>query len=347
MAIIETEGLSKTFKVHGSTGRRGGKGGPASGRGTSAGRQRGRTVEAVRGVNLLVREGEVYGFLGPNGAGKTTTMRMLATLLTPSGGWATVTGHDLRREPANVRRNIGYVGQAGGASAGATGRENARLQAQLYGMARAEAEKRTAELLAALDLEPFADRLVRTYSGGQRRRLDLAMGLVHRPALLFLDEPTTGLDPQSRARLWDEVRALRAGGATVFLTTHYLEEADALCDRLAIINDGRIAAEDAPDALKRRIAGDLIALGLDMDGDAVARVRATLSGEAFVRELRETTWGAQVTVERGETALPIVLRLLDAAGVSIRTISLARPTLDDVFLRLTGRSLRESAEPAA
>jgi ABC-2 type transport system ATP-binding protein len=347
MAIIETEGLSKTFKAHGRTGQRGGRGGPADSGGTGVGGQRGRTVEAVRGVNLLVREGEIYGFLGPNGAGKTTTMRMLATLLTPSGGRATVTGHDLRHESAKVRCNIGYVGQAGGASAGATGRENVRLQARLYGMTRAKAEQRTAELLAALDLEPFADRLVKTYSGGQRRRLDLAMGMVHRPALLFLDEPTTGLDPQSRARLWDEVRALHAAGATVFLTTHYLEEADALCDRLAIINDGYIAAEDVPDALKRRIAGDLISLGLDMHGDAVTRVRATLSREAFVRELRETTGGVQVTVEQGETVLPIVLRLLDDAGVSIRTISLARPTLDDVFLRLTGRSLRESAELAA
>jgi ABC-2 type transport system ATP-binding protein len=343
MAIIETEGLSKTFKVRGGRGYKG----SAGYGGTDTGSRRGRIIEAVHGVDLLVREGDIYGFLGPNGAGKTTTMRMLATLLTPSGGRATVTGHDLRREPAKVRRNIGYVGQAGGASYSATGRENVQLQARLYAMTRAEAEKRTAALLAALDLEPIADRLVRTYSGGQRRRLDLAMGMVHRPALLFLDEPTTGLDPQSRARLWDEVRALRAGGTTVFLTTHYLEEADALCDRLAIINDGRIAAEDTPDALKRRIAGDLISLGLDMGGDDITRVRTALSGQPFVRELRETTGGAQVTVERGETTLPIVLRLLDEAGVSIRTISLSRPTLDDVFLRLTGRSLREPAEAAA
>jgi ABC-2 type transport system ATP-binding protein len=256
-------------------------------------------------------------------------------------------GYDLRREPAKVRRKIGYVGQAGGASWSATGRENVLLQARLYGMSRAEAEKRSADLLAILDLEPFADRLVRTYSGGQRRRLDLAMGMVHRPALLFLDEPTTGLDPQSRAQLWDEVRTLRAGGTTVFLTTHYLEEADALCDRLAIINDGRIAGEDTPDALKRRIAGDLISLGLDTSGDAAARVRAALEGQPFIRELRETSEGVQVTVERGETALPVVLRLLDGTGVTTRTMTLARPTLDDVFLRLTGRTLRESAEPAA
>src|SRR5215472_1580672 len=300
MAIIETEGLSKTFRVRGGKGYRGAGGGASYGAKGASGRQGG-AIEAVRGVDLLVREAEIYGFLGPNGAGKTTTMRMLATLLAPSGGRATVVGYDLRREPAKVRRKIGYVGQAGGASWGATGRENVLLQARLYGMSRAEADKRTAELLSALDLEPSADRLVRTYSGGQRRRLDLAMGMVHRPALLFLDEPTTGLDPQSRARLWDEVRALRAGGATVFLTTHYLEEADALCDRLAIINDGCIAAEDTPDALKRRIAGDLISLGLDMGGDDITRMRAALSGQSFVRELRQTTGGAQVTVERGET----------------------------------------------
>ena len=340
MAIIETKGLSKTFTVRGGRGGRGRAGGPSAGGAATRGA---RTVEAVRGVNLVVREGEIYGFLGPNGAGKTTTMRMLATLLTPSGGKATVAGHDLRRKPAQVRREIGYVGQAGGASFSATGRENVLLQARLYGMTRAEAEKRTAELLVALELEPIADRLVRTYSGGQRRRLDLAMGMVHRPKLLFLDEPTTGLDPQSRARLWDEVRALRAGGTTVFLTTHYLDEADALCDRVAIINDGQIAAEDTPDALKRHIAGDLISLGLDTGGDSLTRVRAALDGQPFVRELRETPEGTQVTVEQGDTALPIVLRLLDAAGVPTRTITLARPTLDDVFLRLTGRSLREPA----
>jgi ABC-2 type transport system ATP-binding protein len=272
---------------------------------------------------------------------------MLATLLAPTGGTATVAGHDLLRQPAQVRRRIGYVGQSGGAEASATGRENLILQARLYGMSRPEAEKRAAELIGALELEAFANRLAKTYSGGQRRRLDLAMGMVHRPALLFLDEPTTGLDPQSRARLWDEVRALRDAGTTVFLTTHYLEEADALCDRLAIMDAGRIAGEDTPDALKRRIAGDLLSLGLDARGDAVDRVRGALAGQPFVRELRETAQGVQVAVDSGETALPVVLRLLDAAGVPIRTVTLARPSLDDVFLRLTGRSLRESPDAAA
>jgi ABC-2 type transport system ATP-binding protein len=333
-AMIETHGLSKTFKARGGN----------SGKGSSTG---GKTVEAVRGVDLLVRAGEIYGFLGPNGAGKTTTMRMLATLIEPTGGTAAVAGHDLRREPGKVRRRIGYVGQAGGANASATGRDNLILQARLYGMSRLEAEKRAAALMRALDLDAFAGRLAKTYSGGQRRRLDLAMGMIHRPALLFLDEPTTGLDPQTRARLWDEVRALREGGTTIFLTTHYLEEADALCDRLAIIDAGRIAGEDTPDALKRRIAGDLLSLGLDTHGDAGARVRAALADQSFIREFRETAEGVQVTVDHGEAALPVVLRLLDTAGIPIRTVALARPSLDDVFLRLTGRSLRESPQAVA
>ncbi len=237
MAIIETRKLAKTFTS---------RSGP---------------VEAVRGVDLHVNEGEIFGFLGPNGAGKTTTMRMLSTLLDPSGGTATICGSDLRREPGKVRRQIGYVGQKGGAEPKETGRENLVLQAQLYGMSDTEAHKRAAELISRLDLAAFADRLVSTYSGGQRRRLDIAMGMMHRPRLLILDEPTTGLDPQSRLRIWDEVRSLRHDGMTIFLTTHYMDEADGLCDRLAIIDNGRIVGEDTPTALKQQIAGDIISLG--------------------------------------------------------------------------------------
>ena len=317
MAMIETRKLTKTFKS---------RKGP---------------VEAVRGVDLHVNEGEIFGFLGPNGAGKTTTMRMLSTLLDPTDGQATVCGYDLRREPAKVRTQIGYVGQKGGAEGKETGRENLVLQGRLYGMSRADALKRAAELISRLDLESFADRLAKTYSGGQRRRLDIAMGMMHRPHLLILDEPTTGLDPQSRARIWDEVRSLRSEGMTIFLTSHYMDEADTLCDRLAIIDNGKIVGEDSPKALKQQIAGDIISLGLNMQNGTSARVKENLKAQDFLRELQETDAGLQLYVDRGDEVLPQVLRMLDANGATIRNVTLARPTLEDVFLRLTGRSLRE------
>ncbi|WIG57893.1 MAG: Efflux ABC transporter, ATP-binding protein [Ktedonobacterales bacterium] len=322
MAMIETHGLTKTFRA------------------------RGKTVEAVRGVDLMVRDGEIFGFLGPNGAGKTTTMRMLATLLEPTGGKATVCGYDLRREAGKVRTRIGYVGQNGGAEPLETGRENLILQGRVYGMGKAGAVKRAAELITRLDMEPFADRLVRTYSGGQRRRLDVALGIMHRPHLLFLDEPTTGLDPQSRVRIWDEVRRLCADGMTIFLTTHYMDEADGLCNRLAIMDNGKIASEDTPNALKQQIAGDIISLGLDTHNGAVARASDALREQPYLRELQPTEHGVQLYVDRGEEVLPEILRQLDQAGAPIRTVTLARPTLEDVFLRLTGRSLRESADIA-
>jgi ABC-2 type transport system ATP-binding protein len=315
--MIETHDLTKTFKA-----RKG-------------------AVEAVRGVDLRVEAGEIFGFLGPNGAGKTTTMRMLATLITPTSGQATICGYDLLRQEAQVRRQIGYVGQKGGAEATETARENLVLQGRLYGMPHASARQRATELIAKLDLEAFADRLARTYSGGQRRRLDIALGMMHRPQLLFLDEPTTGLDPQSRVRIWDEVRRLRAEGITIFLTTHYMDEADGLCDHLAIIDNGKIVSVDTPNALKQQIAGDIISLGLDVHNGAATRVSDLLRAEPFMRELQTTEGGLQLYVERGEEVLPDVLRLLDRNGTVIRTVTLARPTLDDVFLRLTGRSLRE------
>ena len=316
MSIIESRGLRRTFRVRRST------------------------VEAVAGVDLAVERGEIFGFLGPNGAGKTTTLRMLATLLPPTGGDATVAGCDLRRAPQRVRERIGYVGQAGGADPAITGRSELVLQSRLYGMARAEAGRRAAELLATVELEAAADRPTGTYSGGQRRRLDVALGLVHRPDVLFLDEPTTGLDPQSRARLWDEVRRLREDGVTVFLTTHYLDEADALCDRVAIIDQGRIVAEGTPEQLKRQVAGDLVTLGVNRDPDTAL---VLLRGQPFVREATAVDGVLRLYVERGETAMPAILRLLDGAGLELREIALTRPSLDDVFLRQTGRSLREPA----
>ena len=203
-------------------------------------------VEAVRGVDLSVGTGEIFGFLGPNGAGKTTTLRMLATLLTPTSGEATIAGADLGREPQTVRERIGYVPQGGSTDPAETGRGELVIQGRLYGMNKADAQKRAAEVLATLDLEEAADRSIGTYSGGMKRRLDVGLGIVHTPAVLFLDEPTTGLDPQARARMWDEIRRLREQGTTVFLTTHYLEEADALADRLAIIDHGEIVAEGTP-----------------------------------------------------------------------------------------------------
>ncbi len=313
-AMIETHGLRHTF-----TSRRG-------------------KVEAVAGVDLRVEAGELFGFLGPNGAGKTTTLRMLATLLPPTGGDATVAGCDLRRAPQRVRERIGYVGQRGGTDPAITGRTELAFQGRLYGMGAAEAKRRADDLLAVLELEAAADRPTGTYSGGQRRRLDIGLGLIHGPQVLFLDEPTTGLDPQSRARLWDEVRRLRDGGTTVFLTTHYLEEADALCDRLAIIDHGRIVAEGTPDQLKRQIAGDIVTLGIAGDPQVALDL---LGSQPFVRETGIEDGALRLYVDRGETAMPAILRLLDGAGLELRTISLTRPSLDDVFLRQTGRSLRE------
>jgi ABC-2 type transport system ATP-binding protein len=315
-AMIATRDLRHTFKT-----RRG-------------------NVEAVAGVDLRVAAGELFGFLGPNGAGKTTTLRMLATLLPPTAGDATIAGCNLRREAQHVRERIGYVGQRGGTDPAVAGRAELIFQGRMYGMSAAEAKRRAAELIVTLELEECADRRTGTYSGGQRRRLDIGLGLIHRPQVLFLDEPTTGLDPQSRARLWDEVRRLRDGGMTVFLTTHYLEEADALCDRLAIIDHGRIVAEGTPDQLKRQIAGDIVTLGIAGDPQVALDL---LGNQPFVRETGTEDGALRLYVDRGETAMPSILRLLDGAGLELRTISLTRPSLDDVFLRQTGRSLREQA----
>jgi len=239
-----------------------------------------------------------------------------------------------------VRARIGYVGQRGGTDPNVTGRAELVFQARLYGLGATAARQRAAELLATLELEAAADRPTGTYSGGQRRRLDIGLGLIHHPPLLFLDEPTTGLDPQSRARLWDEIRRLRAGGLTVFLTTHYLEEADALCDRLAIIDQGRIVVEGTPAQLKRQIAGDVVTLGVVGDQQVALAVLQTLP---FVREAERNDDAIRLYVERGETAMPAILRHLDSAGLELQTIALTRPSLDDVFLRQTGRSLRETA----
>ncbi len=323
MKVIEIKDLWKSFRV------------------------RGKVVEAVRGIDLQIEEGEMFGFLGPNGAGKTTTLRILATLLPPDRGEVSIAGFNLARQPGRVRECIGYVGQNGGADVLASGRAALVLQARAYGMAKRDAQQRAQELIEQFELAPFADRAMRTYSGGQRRRLDLALGIVHRPKLLFLDEPSIGLDPQSRARLWDEVRKLHATGTTIFLTTHYLEEADNLCDRLAIIDGGKIVAEGTPEQLKQQIAGDAVTLSLSKPDDTLVQARELLQAQTFVREIQADGQKLQVYVERGEEALATILRLLEGAGISVQTISLARPSLDDVFLCQTGRSLRESANDPA
>ena len=248
-----------------------------------------KTVEAVRGVCLSVKQGEIFGFLGPNGAGKTTCQRMLTTLLPLDGGRALVAGFDVKKQPQKVREHIGYVSQAGGADLPATGRENLRLAGRLYGMQRTAVERKISEISRLLDLDGLLDRIVRTYSGGQKRRLEIALGIIHAPDLLFLDEPTTGLDPQNRANLWAHIRKLKDNGMTVFLTTHYLDEADELADRLAIMDHGVIVAEGTPEELKSQVPEE----------EVTRRIQREIQGKA---------------------------------------------TLDDVFLKITGRQLRDTGK---
>jgi ABC-2 type transport system ATP-binding protein len=297
-------------------------------------------VEAVRGVSISVRGGQIFGFLGPNGAGKTTTLRMLTTLLPIDDGSASVAGHDVAREPQAVRTVSGFVSQLGGADPFATGRENLLLQGRLYGRSKSQVEARIEELIGVLDLGEFVSRKAITYSGGQKRRLDIALGIVHDPTVLFLDEPTTGLDPQNRANLWDHIRQLRDRGTTVFLTTHYLEEADALCDQLVIMDHGRVVIGGTPRELKHQVAGDSVVLTLrDQPAEQVAELA---QGEPYVRETSvEEQHVLRLYVEDGAAALPQLLRLLDAHHVALARMSLSEPTLDDVFLRQTGRSLRD------
>jgi ABC-2 type transport system ATP-binding protein len=316
--MIETRGLRKSFM-------------------SRQGREK-KIVEAVRGVDLTVHEGEIFGFLGPNGAGKTTTLRMLATLIEPDGGDATIAGADLRKDPGEVRRRIGYVAQGGSTWDDSTAREELVLQARLYGISKSVATARAAGVLESFQLSEYADRKCKTYSGGQRRRVDIALGIIHEPKVVFLDEPTTGLDPQSRAHMWDEVRRLRAEGMTVFLTTHYLDEADALCDRISIMDNGEIVASGTPAVLKREISGDVVRVGVA----SPARAAEVLGSADFVNKLETHDDSVRLYVDEGASAIPLILRALDGASVALGSIELHRPSLDDVFLTKTGRSLRES-----
>jgi ABC-2 type transport system ATP-binding protein len=310
-------------------------------------RKKQQEVHAVAGVDLDVEAGEIVGFLGPNGAGKTTTLRMLTTLLVPTAGTATVAGCDLVGDPVGVRRRIGYVSQSGSTAPEARAGEEVVDHARLYGISTAEATARGKQLFRELDLDGLWERQPKTMSGGQRRRLDIALGLVHVPGLVFLDEPTTGLDPQARANLWQHIRALREErGTTVFLTTHYLDEADALCDRILVIDAGRIVASGTPDQLKSEVGGDVLTVTAERPDQAgeVARLVAALPGAEAPQILDAQVVGR---VPAGGSALVALVRELDAAGIAVAGIESRRPSLDDVFLGLTGRSLRETGAPAA
>ncbi|HVC76268.1 MAG TPA: ATP-binding cassette domain-containing protein [Candidatus Micrarchaeaceae archaeon] len=304
-------------------------------------------IEALKGLDLEVTRGQIFGFLGPNGAGKTTALRILTTLLPADAGEAFVAGADVRRRPQDVRRRIGYVGQIGGADLSATGRENLSLQGRLYGMTSAETARRVNELAESLDLKAFSDRIVRTYSGGQRRRLEVALGIMHRPEVLFLDEPTTGLDPQNRNNLWDQLRLLRETGTTICLTTHYLEEADQLSDRLAIIDHGRIIAEGTPHELKQRFAASTIRLVPKPGAVSLEQLGREFAHETFVSGLQVKDGSVQLRVTDTTEALAAIFGRLRNLGIELRTVSLTEPSLDDVFLQETGRSLRDSGEPVA
>jgi len=307
MAIIETRELRKEF---------------------------GRIV-AVHGLDLDIGRGEVFGLLGPNGAGKTTTLLMLVTLLKPTGGAARVNGFDVLREPARVRQSLGIVFQEPTLDTLLTGRENLALHARLYGMPRDLRERRSRELLALVDLADRADDLVKRYSGGMRRRLEIARGLLHRPAVLFLDEPTIGLDPRTRERTWDYVkRVVREDGTTVVLTTHYMEEADLMCDRVGIIERGRIVALDRPAALKAALGGAVVRLrapGADLE--ALRRVPGVTKAEARGDVV-------EVSLENAHRHLPALL----AAVPRVESVEVHAPTLNDVFLAYTGRDLREDSD---
>ena len=295
-----------------------------------------KSVRALGGVSFAVPEGEVFGLLGPNGAGKSTTVRILATLTKPDAGRAEVAGYDVRREAGSVRRSIGYVPQDSGVDQYGTGRENLMLQGHVQGMGGAELKQRANELLDLVGVADAADRVVKTYSGGMRRRLDIALGLVHRPKVLFLDEPTTGLDPEARVQMWEEVGRLASQETlTILLTTHYLEEADELADRLAIVSRGQIVVEGTPRQLKSMLRGDAVHLVLS-DGrmdDArriVERLGATPENVTDARTL-------VARVENGNRALPGILSALEQDGIGVESVGVSRPSLDDVYLHYTGR----------
>jgi ABC-2 type transport system ATP-binding protein len=298
-------------------------------------------VKAVDNISFGVREGEIFGFLGPNGAGKSTTIKILTTLLRPTSGTALVVGHDIIRQPNEVRRSVGVVHQEYTADEDLTGYENIILIADLYGIPREVSKKRAAELLKLVDLESAAGRKVSTYSGGMRRRLELACGLINNPRLLFLDEPTLGLDVQTRAAVWGYIRKLKEElDMTIFMTTHYLEEADSLCDRIAIIDRGKIVRVGSPEELKASIGGDVIEV--EVDGSTGEDLTSVIAGVGNVSEVKRSgSTGYRIKAKMGEEVAPLVIELLRSRGYRVKRISLTKPSLDEVYLEYTGRSLRE------
>lgn len=298
---------------------------------------------AVDGIDLQVREGEIFGFLGPNGAGKTTTVRMLTTLLRPTSGLAKVAGFDIFDQQHSIRRHIGTALQEVGLDGLATGRELVELQAKLFGFDAGEARRRTDNLLTLVDLNDAADDQIQTYSGGMKRRLDLASALVHSPRLLFLDEPTEGLDPASRQTIWQEVVRLNNElGVTVFLTTHYMEEADHLADRLAIIDQGRIVASGTPTGLKSSIGGDVITV--EVDTERLEEASTALGQMNGINELRPDGAGLTIFTNDGPRMVAQAIRALDAADIVVGSVAISRPSLDEVFLRATGYRLDSASE---
>ncbi len=299
------------------------------------------TVHAVRGISLEVEPGELVAVLGPNGAGKTTTLRMLTTLIAPTSGTAKVAGYDVSTNPGQVRRQIGYVGQGNGAGHSQRVRDELYGQGVIYGLDSRSAKLRSDELIESLELGDLARRKVSELSGGQRRRLDVAMGLVHAPGLLFLDEPSTGLDPQNRANLWDHILRMREQySMTIVLTTHYLDEADSMAERVVVVDHGEVIADDTADALKAKLAGDLLLLTV-APGNLAST--AELAGQLLgAREVVAEGDQVSVRVANGPAALPELISAAQRTGVPVAAAQVIRPTLDDVFLNLTGRSLREA-----
>jgi ABC-2 type transport system ATP-binding protein len=304
----------------------------------------GTDVVALDGFGIEVEEGSIFGLLGPNGAGKSTTVKVLTTLVQPDDGTASVAGADVIREPALVRTRIGVVGQRVAVDPDATGRENLELQGLLYGVGRRELRQRIAGLFESFGLTEVAGRMARTYSGGMQRKLDVAMGLVHRPRVLFLDEPTTGLDPEARAELWAEIARLAdTDGLTILLTTHYLEEADRLASRIAIVDRGRVVASGTPDDLKAELRGDAVLVEL-RDAEATRVAAAALAGVGGLAAPSIDGRALRARAEHGASAVPAVVSALERAGVAVASITVARPSLDDVYLRHTGRAYRPQLE---
>lgn len=305
-------------------------------------------VRAVDGIDLDVPQGQVFGFLGPNGSGKTTTVRMLTTLLRPTSGRASVAGLDVAARPGEIRRKIGVALQEAGLDDLQTGRELLELQGRLYGLGRADVRERAAYLLRVVDIKDAADRLVKTYSGGMKRRLDLAAALIHRPSILFLDEPTTGLDPISREAVWRYVQELNAQeGLTVFLTTQYMEEADRLANDVAIMNQGQIVAQGSPSALKASIGADVITVRVEGDAADIARAAKAAQRSDGIENVRSLDDSIVIYVKDGSRAIAGIVLGLDNASVRVGEVTLAHPTLDDVFLQKTGHHIEQDGRHAA